>query len=305
MIGKALTKALMEKGNEVVILTRDNARLSSVPGLSYANWDPANQLIDTNAFAKADHIIHLAGAGVADKRWTKKRKQEIVQSRVEGGELIVHSLKTIPNKIKTVISASAIGWYGKDDPLAGKEFTETDPPADDFLAATCYKWEQIIRPVEETGKRLVIFRIGIVLGKDGGVWKEFVKPLKWRFATILGSGKQMMSWIHIDDIVGMLMLALEKETMKGVYNAVGPAPVSNKQLVLAMARSRKKRFIIFKVPAFVLRVLLGEMSIEVLKSATVSARKIIGEGFCFQHTDITNAVLSITNQASPPAPASL
>lgn len=298
MIGKALAKALLKKGHEVIVLTRSIGSGSSEKGISFAVWNPEKQEIDTAAFGKADHIIHLAGAGVADKRWTVKRKQEIVQSRVQGGELIVKSLQTIPNKIKTVVSASAIGWYGADDPSMMKKFVETDPAAEDFLGQTCSQWEQSTGPAASLQKRLVLFRIGIVLSNTGGAYKEFIKPLKWRVAAILGNGKQIISWIHIDDVVRLFIAALENEKFSGVYNAVAPQPVSNKELVLAMARSRKKRFISVKVPSFVLKWMLGEMSTEILKSATVSCDKVVSEGYSFQFPDINSAVIALTSQVN-------
>ena len=142
------------------------------------------------------------------------------------------------------------------------------------------------------GKRLVIIRTGIVLAKEGGAFKEFLDPLKFRLATILGSGKQMVSWIHIDDLVNIYIYAVENADMKGVFNAVAPNPVTNKEMILSIARARRKFFIPVKVPSFVLKTVLGEMSIEVLKSATVSGRKIVDEGYQFQFSHIDSAVQS-------------
>src|SRR5580765_4450819 len=164
MIGKALTQALIERGFNVIILTRylSDKQKTENDKLTYAIWDVAKRTIDKNTFAKADYIIHLAGASVAEKRWTKKRKQEIVSSRVDSGKLIVDSLKNLPNKIKTVISATAIGWYGPDK-NDGKKFTEDDHSSNDFLGQTCKQWEAAIEPASFLGKRLVKLRIGIVL----------------------------------------------------------------------------------------------------------------------------------------------
>src|SRR6187399_2242218 len=233
MIGKALTQALTERGFNVIILTRhiNNQQKTKDNKLSYAIWDVEKQTIDKDAFVKADYIIHLAGASVAEKRWTKKRKQEIVSSRVDSGKLIVDSLKKLPNKVKTVISATAIGWYGPDKNDANK-FTEDDPSSNDFLGQTCKQWEIAIEPVSFLGKRLVKIRIGIVLSNEGGAYVEFKKPLKFALATILGNGIQVVSWIHIDDLVRAILFAMENEKMEGVYNAVAPHPVSNKELVL-------------------------------------------------------------------------
>lgn len=295
LVGKALGQALLEKGYHVIILTRDGNRKSATANLSYAAWNVEEQTIDRSAIEKADHIIHLAGAGVADKRWTKKRKQEIVDSRVKSSQLIVDSLKAIPNKVKTVVSASAIGWYGADPVVPNPTpFDETNPSDSEFLGDTCRQWEESIEPVTQSGKRLVKLRIGIVLSKDGGALKEFIRPLKFAVAAILGNGKQIISWIHIDDLVRMFITAIENEKMNGVYNAVAPNPVSNKELTLTLAESRKKFYIPVYVPSFVLKVILGEMSVEVLKSATVSSNKIQQSGFEFRFAGIKEALTPAT-----------
>lgn len=310
LIGKALGQALLAKGYQVIILTRDAGKRSSTPGLSYASWDPENQLIDKTAIQRADHIIHLAGAGVADKRWTKKRKREIVDSRVISSRLIVKSLEETPNKIRSVISASATGWYGQDlspasakatagrphpSPQSGegktaRQFIESDPAATDFLGQTCKQWEESIEPVAALGKRLIKLRIGIVLSREGGIVKAFMRPLRFGIAAIPGTGRQTMSWIHMDDLVSMFAAAIEDQNMNGIYNAVAPGAVSNRELVLALARHRKNFFIPLRVPSFILRFIFGEMSIEVLKSATVSADKLLYTGFQFRYPDIGSAL---------------
>ena len=303
MIGKALTQALIERGFNVIIFTRQSNDKPKTKNdkLSYATWDVNKQTLDKNAFAKADYIIHLAGASVAEKRWNNKRKQEIVSSRVDSGKLIVESLKAVPNKIKTVISASGIGWYGPDK-NDGKEFKEEDPSSNDFLGKTCKQWESAIEPASFLGKRLVKFRIGIVLSNEGGAYPEFKKPLKFALATILGNGRQIVSWIHVDDLVRAILFAMENESMEGVYNAVAPQPVSNKELVLEIAKKERGRsYIPLHVPTFALKIRLGEMSIEVLKSAAVSAGKIQQAGFIFQYPDLGSAILQLSHQKNLPA----
>lgn len=298
MIGRALTQALTERGFEVIILTRrlpQSRNADPASRIRYALWDVEKQTIDKDAFSKADHIIHLAGASVAEKRWTDARKKEIVSSRVDSGKLIVDSLKKIPNKVRTVVSATAIGWYGPDKD--GKAFTEDDPSSNDFLGQTCKQWEAAIEPASFLGKRLVKLRIGIVLSNEGGAYVEFKKPMKFGLATILGSGKQITSWIHIDDLVRTILFAMEHEKMEGIYNAVAPNPVSNKGLVLEMAKQiRGKSYIPVHVPVLALKIRLGEMSMEVLKSATVSADKIQKAGFIFQYPDVSSAILQLVHQ---------
>lgn len=293
MIGKALTHALVERNYKVIILSREPVgQQPTTNNVSFAAWNIAGQTVDSRAIQRADYIIHLAGAGVADKRWTKKRKQEIVDSRVKSGELLVKALQETPNKVKALISASAIGWYGPDPVIPNpKPFTENDRSDSSFLGDTCKRWEESTDPVSQMGKRTVKLRTGIVLSKDGGALQEFEKPLKFGIAAILGNGRQVYSWIHIDDLVRLYISAIEDDNMRGVYNAVAPKPVSNKELVLQLARMKKGNFFIpVYIPSFALKLALGEMSIEVLKSATVSCDKIHYSGFTFLYPAIEAAL---------------
>jgi uncharacterized protein (TIGR01777 family) len=286
VIGTALTKALLEKDYNVIILTRNPEKFAvSTSRVSYAGWNFPNQAIDKEAITKSDYIIHLAGAGIADKRWTKKRKQEIVDSRVKNGELLVKALKENANNVKAVISASAIGWYGEGSGL--RKFEESDPPANDFLGQTCKQWEESLERVTLIGKRLVKIRTGIVLSNEGGALAEFLKPLRFGIASILSNGKQIVSWIHIEDLIRIYIAAIENQAMNGIYNAVAPRPVSNKELVLQLAKIKRGRFFVpVHVPSFVLKLILGEMGIEVLKSASVSCDKIHFTGFIFLYPSL-------------------
>ena len=293
LIGKALGHALLKKGYRIIILSRKMTSLSS-PGaaMQYRHWDVEQQTIDADAISEADYIIHLTGAGVAEKRWTAKRKKEIQDSRIMSSRLLAESLKIIPNKVKAVISASAIGWYGPDPVIPNLKSFEEDHPADSaFLGETCRLWEKSIEPVTTLGIRLVKLRTGIVLSREGGALKEFLKPLKWGVAAILGKGKQVVSWIHIDDLVNMYIEAIENENLHGVYNAVAPHPVTNKELTLSLAKTKRGKFFIpVHVPSFLLKLILGEMSVEVLKSATVSSSKIQLAGFNFTFLSIDAAL---------------
>ena len=289
MIGTVLTKELISKNYQVIVLTRKAK--PSAGKIVYKEWDVEKGTIDETAISDADYIVHLAGANVGDRRWTKKRKKEIIDSRVKSGELLVKSLREIPNKVKAVISASAIGWYGPDKQVTHpKPFVETDPADDSFLGSVCQVWEGAIEPVKKLGKRRVIFRTGIVLSNEGGAYPEFKKPVKFRVATILGSGKQIISWIHIDDIVRLYMEAIENENLQGIYNAAAHEPVSNSHLMQTIGAFSGKKYICIHVPEFSLKIVLGEMSVEVLKSTTVSSAKIEAAGFQFAYPTIEAAV---------------
>lgn len=297
LLGKALANYLTNRGYHVIILSRREKKDfikqsagSHMGTLQYASWDLKNKKIDLQAFRETDYIIHLAGAGVMDKKWTKAYKQEIINSRVESSKLLLNTLKTVPNQVKAFIGASAIGFYGEDKhPL--HSFVEDDPPATGFLAETCRSWEESTQSIIQLNKRRVIFRIGIVLSKEGGALRAFMKPIRLRITPILGSGKQMISWIHIDDLCRMILFAIENEHVKGDYNAVAPKPINNLTLNMALANKMKGRYYFpFHVPSFLLKWLLGEKSIEVLKSTTVSCGKIQNEGFRFDYPTIDMAL---------------
>jgi len=290
MVGQSLTNLLLSKGYQVIVLTRQQKQASRA-NFSFAKWDLNKGWIDPAAIGAADYIIHLAGEGVADKRWTSARKKAILESRVQSSALLVKALKEHPNKVKAIVAASAIGWYGPDnDKSTAFGFVETDAVDDSFLGDTCKQWEDSMHPVKTMGIRLVTIRIGIVFNKMGGALAEFIKPAKLGAAAILGDGKQMVSWIHQQDLNRLMLFALEQEKVEGVYNAVAPGPVNNAILTKAIARRFHTWAIPFHVPSFILKIMLGEMSVEVLKSANVSASKILAAGFNFDYASMDEAL---------------
>lgn len=296
LIGKALTQLLTDKGYNVIILSRqvitNNDKTVRV-NVRFAKWDVKKKVMDITALQQADYIINLAGAGVMDKKWTADYKKEIVYSRIESAALLVQSLQQNPNKVKAVISASAIGWY-----TAGTTMHTEEEEADkNFLGETCRLWEESIQPVTGLNKRLVTLRIGIVLSKNGGAVKEFMQPIKYGIAAILGNGKQVLSWIYINDLCRIFLHAIENEKLNGVYNAVAPHPITNKELTIALAQKIKGRYYLpVQIPPFILKLMLGERSIEILKSALVSSKKIEASTFKFRFENMDTVLRDITEK---------
>lgn len=303
LVGKQLTRFLLQDGHSVTILTRDPSRANLTKSkfvedtafhslLQFAGWDVNAGRIDQDAINRAEAIIHLAGAGVADKRWTSQRKTEILNSRVDSGKLLVAALqKRSGSKPQVFISSSAIGWYGPDPAPHPQGFLETDAAFTDFLGTTCEKWEQATDEIANMGIRRVLLRTGIVMTPAGGAMKEFIKPIKMGVAAVLGSGSQIVSWIHLNDLCRMFTTALLQNSWEGPVNAVAPHPVSNAKITKTIAQQLKPGFhLTLPVPSFVLKIMLGEMSIEVLKSCTVSAEKAQGLGFQFAYPTIESAV---------------
>jgi uncharacterized protein len=293
LVGKSLLKQLLQKNYEVIILTRKLTDTPHQENVSYALWNVKEGTIDVDALKKADAIFHLAGAGVMDKKWDEAYRKEIEESRTQSSALLINTLQKMEHKVKVLVSASAIGWYGEDK-IPNHYFTEDEKADEAFLGMVCKKWEESVEAGEAIGIRVCKLRTGIVLSNDGGAYKEFKTPLKLGVASILGNGKQMVSWIHINDLCRQFIFALENEKMSGSYNAVAPTPVTNKTLTLEIAKNVKGKFYIpVHVPTFVLKIMMGIRSIEILKSTTVSCEKIKEAGFTFLYPSIEAAVEEI------------
>lgn len=296
MIGTAVVNRLLEHGHEVMVFTRKKelqARMEKA--LSYHYWEVGAGVIDRKAVLTADAIIHLAGAGVMDQRWSAERKKVIVDSRVQSGRLLAEALGSGSGRLKVLVSAAAIGWYGADPEVPNPDpFTELQPAAPGFLGACCRAWEKSTDDLVSQGIRVVHLRTGIVLGPGGGVLSALKQALKWRLAAIPGNGRQVISWIHLDDLVSLYLDAIAKETYKGPLNAVAPHPVSNTRLVHALASARYgSAFMTIYIPAMVLKWALGERGAEALKSCTVSAQRVLAGGFEFRYPDIQTAARAL------------
>ena len=291
LIGKLLTYRLQTKGYAVRWLVRNPAS-APVPAF---RWSVEHGYLDPAALNGVQAIIHLAGENLGGGRWTEARKRQLLESRTRSTALLAKKLKEIPNHVNTVLSASAIGYYG--DRPDGEIMTETSPSGDDFLAQITREWEAAADAMAAPGRRVVKVRIGIVLSADGGALKELARPVKWLVGSPLGSGDQVMSWIHEQDLADIFLHLLQHQETQGVYNAVAPAPVTNRELVRGIARVLKRPILLPPVPAFMLRFLLGEMAVMVLAGSRVSGEKIQATGYHFRFTELHEALRDIFHKA--------
>ncbi|MBW4361278.1 TIGR01777 family oxidoreductase [Flavobacterium taihuense] len=285
-IGKKLTKILLERGYSVSILTRNSK--PNTEGVTYYIWDVTSQNIEEAAVAKADYIIHLAGENIAEKKWTAKRKAEIRESRTQSAQLIYSVLKKYNKRIEAFVSASGIGFYGA---INGEGIcTENTLPANDFIGTTCQEWEKSADLMAGLGIRTVKIRTGLVLGKDEGILKKLTPIFKRRLGSALGSGKQYMPWIHIQDLCMMYIEAIENEKMTGAYNATINDSTTNLIFSKALASSLGYSIWLPNVPAFLIRLGMGEMAAIVLTGRRVSSDKIKSLGFRFQFRNLKSAL---------------
>ena len=290
LVGSRLTELLLAEGYTVSHLSRSPAKPSSRI-LTY-QWDIKQQTIDPQALAEADYVIHLAGAGVADQRWTDERRQAILKSRTESTKLLHDAIvQAGPSTIKAFISASAVGIYGAD--TGDTLLTEESPAADDFLADVVVRWEAAVDTIKALDIRTVKYRIGIVLSPDGGALPPIARTVRWGVGAPLGRGNQYLSWIHIDDLCRLFIYALENETVAGVYNAVGPQPATNEELTQAVARVMHRPLWMPNVPGFALKLALGELASAVLGGNRVSGQKIEDAGFHHKFNQLNLALADL------------
>lgn len=287
LIGSAIADQLLIQGHDVRILSRSKRTNSQY---KYFQWDIDNNYIEEGAL-DVDWIIHLAGAGIADKRWSDQRKKQILDSRIKSTLLIKEKLKHYKGVKPSYIGASAIGIYGDivDHPAAEQEVPDDD---ENFLVEVTKKWEEAHQTLSEVVEHFNIVRIGIVLSTKSGALKSILLPFLFRLGNYFGKGDQIMSWIHVDDLASIFIHLINKPE-SGIYNAVAPHPITGKFLINLIAEIKKGPFLKFGIPEFLLRLLFGEMSVTILSSTNVSAQKILSDGFDFRYSKPKEALIDL------------
>lgn len=289
LLGHRLATLLVNKGYTVNLLSRHNA--APAPYNKVFLWDVDRKVLDEDAFKQCDYIIHLAGAPVIDKHWSNEYKQELVDSRVNSANLLFDKLKYVPNTVKAFISASAVGYYGMV--TRPNAFTESDGPGNDFLSTICVLWEDAAKQLESLNIRTVRIRIGIVLSSLGGALEKVVSMAKFAPVAAVGTGKQAMPWIHIDDLCNIFIKAIEDDTMRGAYNAAAPAFDDNTSFSKAVAAQINRPMLPFPAPAFAIRLMYGERADALLEGSAIAAQKIQDAGFQFAHTNLGEALKDV------------
>ncbi|TAG55388.1 MAG: TIGR01777 family protein [Cytophagales bacterium] len=284
MVGRALTALLIKNGFNVSHLSRQKSKSS----IKTFIWDVDNQFIDVACLKNCDAIIHLAGAGIADQKWSKKRKKEILESRTNSSELLFNTLKTNPNKVKIFVGASASGFYGIDN--SSELVNENSPAGTDFLAIVTKVWEDANLRILNIPIKTILLRIGIVLANESGALPKIKQPIEFGIGASLASGKQYLSWIHIEDLCEIFHHALIKPEMNGIYNAIAPNPVDNQTLTNEIAVVLSKKIWLPNVPSFVLSLALGEMAMMVTKGKNIDNKRLKEINFSYKFPEIKMAL---------------
>lgn len=293
-VGSRLVERLHGEGNRVLVFTRNIASAQKVfpaeafPNLEIIAYTPGVSGSWQDAIAGCDAVVNLAGEPIAEGRWTPERKQAILKSRQLGTQKIVEAIAKANPKPTVLVNASAIGYYGTNETAS---FDETSPAGKDFLAQVCQAWEAEAQKVKDAGVRLVILRLGIVLG-NGGALGKMIPPFKLFAGGPIGSGRQWFSWIHLDDMVDLILQALTKTEISGVYNATAPNPVRMADLTQTMGKVMHRPSWL-PVPALALEVLLGDGAIVVLEGQQVLPKRTLEAGFKYQYPDLTSALTQI------------
>jgi uncharacterized protein (TIGR01777 family) len=280
LIGTRLTELLTQKGYQVRHLGR-TAKDGPVPTFE---WDIHKQTMDERAFDGVGAVINLAGANISGHRWTRSYKKELALSRIGSTNLIVNFINNKPNMVTSFLSGSAVGYYGMEN--KSHWFVESDPPGTDFLARLVVDWE---KAAMQAKCNVTLIRTGIVFSDRGGALEEMAKPIRLFVGAPLGSGKQIIDWIHIDDHCNMVIHLLEND-LPGAFNAVAPNPATNTEVTKALGKKLNKPLWLPNIPGFALKIILGEMSGAVLNGALVSSKKIESTGFTFQYPTLSKAL---------------
>ncbi len=286
LVGKKLVKKLLFEKIEINYLSTSKLKLKNKLFYTSFYWNPKVGQIDNKAFDGVDVIIHLAGTNIAS-RWTTAYKKEILDSRVLSSNLLFETLKQIPNQVKQVISASGTAIYPDS---FDKIYSETETQvASGFLSDVVQKWEQSISQIETLNIKVCKIRTGIVYAKKGGALPEIVKPIRWGFGASFGSGLQIQSWIHIQDLVGIYFFFLIK-SKEGIYNAIAPETVSDEKLTKTIAKTLGKPLFMPNIPRFIMKLILGEMHELLFTNKNISSQKAIQEGFVFKFPTVVKAI---------------
>ena len=289
LVGNEITELLLKNGMKVNYLTTSQDKIQHQPNYRGYYWNPTEGIIDENCFIDVEAIINLAGANISE-RWTAQYKEEIVESRTNAINLLYNALKNNPNQVNRFITASAIGVYPSSLSVDYSEnFTQYD---NSFLSNVVVKWEEAASQIERLGIKVCKIRIGLVLSSQGGALPKMSKPIRMGFGAAFGSGKQWQSWIHIKDLAEIFLFALENQ-LTGVYNAVAPNPVTNRQLIQQISHVLDVPILLPNIPKFILSLVLGEMHSLLFESQKVSSRKIIAEGFDFQFGNLDVALKNL------------
>ena len=286
-------KRLLAKLEQPIVVSRDAAKAGKQlagTGATAVAWNPMTEPLPAQALDGIDTVYHLAGDPVAEGRWTAAKKARIRDSRIIGTRNLVAGFKNSPHKPATLISASAVGIYGD---RGSQELDENAPPASDFLADVCLGWEREALAARELGIRVVLIRIGIVLGKNGGALGKMLTPFQFGMGSPLGSGHQYMPWIHIDDLVGEMLFAARETNVSGPLNGAAPHPVTNREFTKTLGRVLGRPTFMPAVPSFALKLLLGEFAQVLLASQRVLPRAPLTAGFQFQYPDLEGALKNI------------
>lgn len=283
LIAKQLSKELAANYT-IRLLTRTKERENEF------EWNIEKGTLDEKSLIGVNHIIHLAGASVAGKRWTKERKYEILSSRVDSAKILLNALIKNDIKLKSFVSASAVGFYGSE--TTDKIFTEEDAKGIGFLSDVVFQWEQVADEFlkRNCAERVVKLRTGVVLAERGGALPKLRKPIDMYVGAALGSGKQYMPWIHIDDICACYAFAIREPKMTGVYNAVSPSAATNQEMTKMIANIIKKPILLPNIPSFIIKLIFGEAASILLEGSRVSAKKLTDSGFEFKYSDLRMAL---------------